>query len=104
MEKELGKDWRSKFAKFEDRPFAAASIGQVHFAVLKDDREAAVKIQYPGVAEGIASDIRNLMGILALWNIFPKGLYMEELMKVARVELAWECDYIREAEYSRMFW
>ena len=43
--KELGWDWRNKFESFDDKPFAAASIGQVHKAVLKDGREVAIKIQ-----------------------------------------------------------
>ena len=103
MDKELGADWRSRLPTFDDKPFAAASIGQVHFGKLVDGREVAVKIQYPGVAEGIDSDIKNLMSILKLWNVFPKGMYMDNLMKVARVELAWECDYLREAKYIRRF-
>ncbi|XP_055342890.1 atypical kinase COQ8B, mitochondrial-like [Paramacrobiotus metropolitanus] len=103
LESELGSTWRETFAEFHDTPFAAASIGQVHFGKLIDGREVAVKIQYPGVAEGINSDINNLMGILNMWNIFPKGLYMDNLMRVARVEMAWECDYIREAEYMKRF-
>lgn len=55
------------------KPFAAASIGQVHFATLLDNREVAIKIQYPGVAKSIESDIDNLVGILKLWDFFPPG-------------------------------
>jgi aarF domain-containing kinase len=69
---ELGKDWRSEVTTFELKPFAAASIGQVHRAVLHDGTEVAMKIQYPGVAEGIESDIDNLVGIMKMWNVFPK--------------------------------
>lgn len=61
---------------FEEKPFAAASIGQVHYIRLKDGRECAMKIQYPGVAQGIESDINNLVGILKVWNVFPEGKYM----------------------------
>ena len=103
MQKELGANWRSLLSEFEDKPFAAASIGQVHLGKTKGGKEVAVKIQYPGVADSIDSDIRNLMGILAMWNIFPKGMYMDNLMGVARSELAWECDYVREADYMRQF-
>ena len=73
MVSEFGTDWRQKFASFEDQPFAAASIGQVHRAVLPDDRAVAVKIQYPGVAKGIKSDISNLLGLLKVANILPEG-------------------------------
>ena len=68
---ELGKEWRSEVTAFELIPFAAASIGQVHRAVLHDGTEVAMKIQYPGVAKGIESDIDNLVGIMKLWNVFP---------------------------------
>ncbi|RZC41767.1 aarF domain-containing protein kinase 4, partial [Asbolus verrucosus] len=103
MTLELGSDWRDKFVEFEEKPFAAASIGQVHWGRIKDGREVAIKIQYPGVARGIESDIDNLGGIMKLWNVFPKGMFLENLMKVAKRELAWEVDYKREAECTRTF-
>lgn len=103
MEQEFGPGWESKVASFEHKPFAAASIGQVHQATLHDGREVAVKIQYPGVAKGINSDINNLMAILKYWDILPKGLYMDNLVAVARRELAWEVDYKREAECAKKF-
>ena len=73
MEQEFGNDWRSKMSEFEDKPFAAASIGQVHLGKLLDGRPVAIKIQYPGVAKGISSDIDNLVSVLNVWNILPKG-------------------------------
>ena len=73
LEEELGAGWREKLSSFEDRPFAAASIGQVHHGVLKDGREIAMKIQYPGVAESIHSDIDNLMSVLRLSVSLPEG-------------------------------
>jgi aarF domain-containing kinase len=73
LSQEFGQDWRSKLASFEMKPFAAASIGQVHAATLLDGTEVAMKIQYPGVAQGIESDIDNLVGIMKVWNIFPQG-------------------------------
>ncbi|XP_022093105.1 atypical kinase COQ8B, mitochondrial-like [Acanthaster planci] len=103
LKQELGENWRSKVASFEDRPFAAASIGQVHAATMHDGREVAMKIQYPGVAQGIDSDINNLMAILKVWNVLPEGLYVENAVDVARKELAWEVDYTREAEWYRSF-
>ncbi|KAK6182219.1 hypothetical protein SNE40_009949 [Patella caerulea] len=103
LNKELGYDWRNKFQSFEDKPFAAASIGQVHKGVLYDGREVAVKIQYPGVAKSIDSDINNLMSVLNVWQILPEGMYIDSVMKVAKRELAWEVDYIREAESGKKF-
>ncbi|KAL1509253.1 hypothetical protein ABEB36_004018 [Hypothenemus hampei] len=103
MTNELGVNWREKFAEFEQKPFAAASIGQVHYGKLKDGKEIAIKIQYPGVAKGIESDIDNLGSIMKMWNIFPKGMFLENLMAVAKRELAWEVDYLREAECTKKF-
>ncbi|XP_067123615.1 atypical kinase COQ8B, mitochondrial [Centruroides vittatus] len=103
LSQEFGVEWREKFKTFETKPFAAASIGQVHLATLHDGTEVAMKIQYPGVAESIESDIKNLLGILNVWNILPRGLFIENLSTVARRELAWEVDYVREAECARRF-
>ncbi|KAG8225372.1 hypothetical protein J437_LFUL005387 [Ladona fulva] len=103
MVKEFGPDWESMLTAFEETPFAAASIGQVHLAMLHDGRQVAMKIQYPGVAEGIESDIDNLVSILKVWNIFPEGFFIDNVVKVAKRELAWEVDYVREAECAKKF-
>ncbi|XP_015120829.1 atypical kinase COQ8B, mitochondrial [Diachasma alloeum] len=101
---ELGAEWRRKVSTFDEKPFAAASIGQVHLVTLTSDGSlAAMKIQYPGVAEGIQSDIDNLVGVLKLWNVFPEGMFIDNVVEVAKKELAWEVDYVREAECSRKF-
>lgn len=101
--KELGKEWRGKFKEFDGKPFAAASIGQVHRATLHDGTEVAIKIQYPGVAQSIESDIDNLVSMLKVWNVFPPGMYIDNIVKVAKRELAWEVDYNREAEFTANF-
>jgi len=101
---DLGPDWREElFQEFEERPMAAASIGQVHGAVLKDGRRVAVKVQYPGVADSISSDLNNLSLLLTASRLLPKGLYLDKTIANARTELAWECDYIREADAARRF-
>lgn len=79
MKTEFGPDWRKKFASFEMKPFAAASIGQVHPGTLHNGTEVAVKIQYPGVAKGIESDIDNLVGLLKIWKVFPEGMILQVL-------------------------
>ncbi|CAF1051815.1 unnamed protein product [Adineta ricciae] len=104
MTNDFGANWRENFEEFQDRPFAAASIGQVHYGVLKNSKQrVAVKIQYPGVGKSIESDINNLITLLNFWNILPRGLYIESVIKVAKRELNWEVDYIREAEWGRRF-
>ncbi|KAH8420585.1 hypothetical protein KR009_011709 [Drosophila setifemur] len=103
MNTQLGSDWRKKLQKFEDKPFAAASIGQVHRATLLDGMEVAVKIQYPGVAQSIESDIDNLVGMLKVWDVFPEGFFIDNVVRVAKRELQWEVDYSREAEYTEKF-
>ena len=59
--------------------------------------QVAVKVQYPGVAKGIQSDINNLLGILKVANILPQGLFLDTVIKHMTVELQQECDYQREA-------
>ncbi|CAN9511100.1 unnamed protein product [Ophioblennius macclurei] len=103
LDEELGTGWRDKLSSFEDKPFAAASIGQVHHGVLKDGREIAMKIQYPGVAESIHSDINNLMSVLKMSVVLPDGLFADSSLEVLQRELAWECDYKREAECAKKF-
>ncbi|XP_050068968.1 atypical kinase COQ8B, mitochondrial [Anopheles maculipalpis] len=101
---ELGPNWRAKLQSFDQKPFAAASIGQVHRGVLKDDgMEVAIKIQYPGVAKSIESDIDNLVSMLKVWDVFPAGVFIDNVVAVAKRELAWEVDYTREAEYTERF-
>ncbi|CAB1348758.1 unnamed protein product [Coregonus sp. 'balchen'] len=103
LEEELGAGWREKLSSFEDKPFAAASIGQVHHGMLQDGREVAMKIQYPGVAESIHSDINNLMSVLKMSVVLPEGLFADSSLEVLQRELAWECDYKREAESAKHF-
>jgi aarF domain-containing kinase len=110
LESELGTDWRTKFHSFELRPFAAASIGQVHRATLLDTtssssssssssnelRQVVVKVQYPGVARSIESDLRNLSMLVTMTGVAPKGLFIENVIRVGRDELKVECNYINE--------
>lgn len=100
----LGPNWRDLFSSFNDVPMAAASIGQVHSAILKSTgKPVAVKVQYPGVADSIDSDLNNLSILLTASRLLPRGLYLDKTIANARVELAWECDYLREAECGARF-
>ncbi|XP_075771364.1 atypical kinase COQ8B, mitochondrial isoform X2 [Pelodiscus sinensis] len=103
LEEELGPDWREKLASFEETPFAAASIGQVHLGVLHDGTEVAMKIQYPGIAQSIRSDVDNLLALLRLSTTLPAGLFADSTLQVLQRELEWECDYRREADCARRF-
>lgn len=100
MKQQLGDDWRDQFAAFDEHPFAAASIGQVHKAALFDGRTVVVKVQYPGVAESIESDLRNLTMLINLSGMAPQGLFIDKVLSVGQAELTLECDYIREAEHQ----
>ncbi|XP_030934934.1 protein ABC transporter 1, mitochondrial [Quercus lobata] len=103
LDAELGPDWSSKLISFDYEPIAAASIGQVHGAVTKDGMQVAMKIQYPGVANSIDSDIENVRLLLDYTNLIPKGLYLDRAMKVAKEELSRECDYELEAANQKRF-
>ncbi|RYQ86442.1 hypothetical protein Ahy_B10g106113 isoform B [Arachis hypogaea] len=100
---ELGPDWSSKLISFDYEPIAAASIGQVHKAVMKDGMQVAMKIQYPGVANSIESDIENVKLLLNYTNLIPEGLYLDRAIKVAKEELSRECDYNLEAASQKRF-
>ncbi|KXS09606.1 ABC1-domain-containing protein [Gonapodya prolifera JEL478] len=100
---ELGEDWPTLFSSFDTIPFAAASMGQVHSAVLPSGQRVAVKVQYPGVAESIDSDLDSLKSLLLLGNLLPRGLYLDKSIAVARRELSWEVDYTREADNMEAF-
>ncbi|KHC50039.1 aarF domain-containing kinase [Candida albicans Ca6] len=98
MSKELGLNWRERlFTSFDDVPIAAASIGQVHTAVAEDLTPVVVKVQYPGVVDSIDSDLNNILMLLTASSLLPPGLFLDKTIANARVELKWECDYIREA-------
>ncbi|KAJ8455523.1 hypothetical protein OPV22_035110 [Ensete ventricosum] len=103
LDAELGLDWSSKLRSFDYEPLAAASIGQVHRAVMKSGLKVAMKIQYPGVADSIESDIENVRLILDYTNLIPKGLFLDNAIKVAKEELSRECDYELEAASQKRF-
>lgn len=102
---ELGDGWRERyFASFDDVPIAAASIGQVHRAVTKKGLdEAVVKVQYPGVANSIDSDLDTILMLLKASHMLPAGMFLDQSVADARIELKWECDYIREANNVERF-
>ncbi|MEW9920134.1 ABC1 kinase family protein [Marimonas sp. MJW-29] len=88
--------WLGKFAKFDVHPIAAASIGQVHRAQLKDGRDLAIKVQYPGVARSIDSDVANVGALIRMTGLLPKGFELAPYLAEARKQLHDETDYLRE--------
>jgi len=100
---ELGSAPEDIFSEFEKEPIAAASLGQVHRAVLKDGREAAVKVQYPGIEGIIETDIRMfrvLIGILrGRMGWINLRVLHEEFSKIVRAEL----DYVQEGRNAEQF-
>lgn len=100
---EWGPDWRRKFKSFEATPIAAASIGQVHRAVLPDGKVLAIKVQYPGVADSIEADVDNVASLLKLSSLLPSTLDINPLLDEAKKQLLEEADYIREAEQMRYY-
>ncbi|WP_353230315.1 AarF/ABC1/UbiB kinase family protein [Novosphingobium sp.] len=92
-----GLGWRRKFRRFDARPLAAASIGQVHRAELPDGRVLAIKVQYPGVARSIDADVDNVATLLKVSGLLPAGLDIAPLLAEAKLQLHEEADYLREA-------
>lgn len=103
MVKSLGPEWRSKFLEFSDEPSAAASIGQVHRAIWHDGREVAVKIQYPGAAKAVMSDLNQ---VARMGNIFAfafPGIDLKALLGELKLRVAEELDYLHESKVQRKF-
>jgi predicted unusual protein kinase regulating ubiquinone biosynthesis (AarF/ABC1/UbiB family) len=95
--REYGKGWQRRFAWFDEEPIAAASIGQVHRARTLDGRELALKVQYPGVARSIASDVDNIASVLRLMKVLPNNADIPAIAAEAARQLAQEADYLAEA-------
>lgn len=100
---EWGADWRGKFASFQMRPIAAASIGQVHRAVTHDDRTLAIKVQYPGIRDSIDADVDNVATLLKMSTMLPKQLDMTPLLTEAKAQLREEADYRREGKQMQLY-
>ena len=101
--REYGKGWQRRFAAFDDEPVAAASIGQVHRVTAADGRDLALKIQYPGVARSIASDVDNVAALLRMFNLLPIDLDVAGIADEAKRQLMQEADYLSEARFLEQF-
>jgi predicted unusual protein kinase regulating ubiquinone biosynthesis (AarF/ABC1/UbiB family) len=108
IREEFGRDTADLFVEFDETPIAAASIGQVHRALIIDptsgqERAVAVKVQYPGVADAIDADLRtaDLLGTLLAFGF--KSLNPEDLVAEIKDRLREELDYSREARNQKEF-
>lgn len=95
--------WRSLVREIDEKPLAAASIGQVHRAVLNDGREVAVKIQYPKIDQAIFSDLKNLRRLFELILETVMSSNLDHLFAEIEARLSEEVDYRREAKRIEEF-
>lgn len=103
MTEEFGPHWRDTFPSFEDKPAASASIGQVHRATWSDGTEVAVKLQYPGAAKALISDLRQIGRLARLFGVIAPGLDVKPLVKELQDRVAEELDYSLEAGAQGVF-
>src|ERR1700733_654035 len=101
MRDEFGGPLSRAFSEFDERAFAAASIGQVHRATTLDGEDVVVKVQYPGVAEAVETDLRNAMLLLPLVKRLAPSLDVKELATELRERIVEELDYELEAQNQR---
>ncbi|MGV9611282.1 ABC1 kinase family protein [Nocardia xishanensis] len=100
---QLGPNWRALFLEFEDRPAAAASVGQVHRAVWRDGRRVAVKVMYPGAREAVLSDLQALRQIAPLFTALLPGADSRAVIEALCAYIGEELDYEIEAAHQRSF-
>ena len=103
LDRNWGRDWLRRFERFDVRPIAAASIGQVHRAQTRDGRDMAIKIQYPGVRRSIDSDVDNVAALIRLSGLIPSSLDVAPMLAEAKRQLHEEADYAREGTQLAAF-
>jgi predicted unusual protein kinase regulating ubiquinone biosynthesis (AarF/ABC1/UbiB family) len=101
MATELGPDWQAKFQKFDKEASFAASLGQVHHAILPDGREVAAKLQYPDMA--LEADLDQLKVVFAIGQRFDPAIRTDEIQAEIRTRLREELDYRREARHVALY-
>ena len=103
MMAELGPDWSQRFASFDLKPVAAASLGQVHKAVSHEGRALAIKLQYPDMASAVEADLSQLGMLFALHRQFDPAVDTREIAKEISERIREELDYRREAKHAALY-
>ncbi|GAB3586475.1 ABC1 kinase family protein [Calidifontibacter terrae] len=100
---QFGADWRDRFTSFEMKPVASASIGQVHRGVWEDGRDVAVKIQYPGAAKALMSDLNQLSRVAKISTLWVPGLDVGPILDELKARMSEETNYLLEAQMQDQF-
>jgi len=103
IEEDLGRPLEQIFARFDEHPIAAASIGQVHRAQLASGEEVAVKVQYPGVGAAIAADLKASRGLAAMVAAMNQNIDAHGVVDEIKARLAEELDYAQELRHQTLF-
>ncbi|HET6469699.1 MAG TPA: AarF/ABC1/UbiB kinase family protein [Geminicoccaceae bacterium] len=103
MAAELGPDWQKRFRSFELDAAAAASLGQVHRAVLPDGRPVACKLQYPNIESAVEADLSQLKLIFALYRRYDASIDTSKIYEEIAARLREELDYEREARHIQLY-
>ena len=103
MVAELGNNWQKKFNNFEKDAARAASLGQVHKAVLLDGDTVACKLQYPDMASVVKADLSQLKLIFLIYQSYNKAIKTDEVYKEITERLTEELDYEREKKLTKIF-
>lgn len=103
MAAELGLDWQNRFASFDLKPSAAASLGQVHRAVSHEGQNLACKLQYPDMASAVEADLSQLDVLLAIQRRMSPAIDAREAIKEIGARLREELDYRREARHAALY-
>jgi predicted unusual protein kinase regulating ubiquinone biosynthesis (AarF/ABC1/UbiB family) len=103
MQAELGAGWESKFAEFEHKPAAAASLGQVHRARSLDGAQLACKLQYPDMQSAVEADLRQLEFLFSIHRRMDPAIDTSEMAKEIGERVREELDYRREAKHAALY-
>lgn len=103
MQGELGPDWQARFAEFGREAAAAASLGQVHRATLRDGTAVACKLQYPDMDSAVEADLRQLALVFEVYRRYDRAIDPSAIHQEISARLREELDYGREAGHMRLY-